>query len=154
MAWQSSDTDLARAQSCIVLSHALPLDVYAPQDLSFVPPGAGSGRFSCIFWLPLESPCNGIHCLFLLASAIVAMSKESLAIDTICLPWVSFSPFSFSFSFLFSGENSTTIASERYTISFESLLTTLMLFAAAFCGCRYGNNETMFLSASSLRMAW
>jgi hypothetical protein len=42
MTWQSSGTDLARAQFCLVLSHALPLDMYAPQAISFVPPGSGA----------------------------------------------------------------------------------------------------------------
>lgn len=54
MTCQSSDTDLARAQFCLVPSHALPLDMYAPQDISFVPPGAGAtaGRFSAAFQAP------------------------------------------------------------------------------------------------------
>ena len=54
MTCQSSDTDLARAQFCLVPSHASPLDMYAPQDISFVPPGAGAtaGRFSAAFQAP------------------------------------------------------------------------------------------------------
>jgi hypothetical protein len=80
MTCQSSDTDLARAQFCLVPSHALPLDMYAPQDISFVPPGAGAmaGRFSAAFQAP---PWNRrameyIAFFFLLTSAIVATSKK------------------------------------------------------------------------------
>jgi len=54
-------------------------------------------------------------------------------------------PAIFFFPFLFFGGDSTTIASERYTIFSESLLTTLMLLLLLVV-CRYGNNETMFLS--------
>jgi len=32
MTWQSSDKDLARAQSCLVSPYASPLDIYAPQE--------------------------------------------------------------------------------------------------------------------------
>jgi hypothetical protein len=93
--------------------------MYAPQDhflCTSLGLGCDSWAFLCFFWLLLESPGNGIHLPFLLASAIVAMPKEE---DRL----FHFFPFSSSlFLFLLLGENSTTIASERYTIFFFSSL--------------------------------
>jgi hypothetical protein len=78
MTWQSSGTDLARLRSCLVSHHALPLDMYAPQEqFPLYLPGAGviAGRFSafsgsswnrwameyiCLFffWLALSLLCR------------------------------------------------------------------------------------------------
>jgi hypothetical protein len=105
MTWQSSGTDLAKARSYL----ASPPNMWASQD-----------NFLCNSWrlgdsvafLNFLAPlwnrrAMGIHCPFLLASAIVAMLKKPDFSLSLC-------------SFSFSGKNSTTIASERYTI-FPSL---------------------------------
>jgi hypothetical protein len=102
--------------------------------------GCDSGAFLCFFWPLLESPGNGIHLpfFFWLALSLLCRKKKT---GRFLFPL--FFPL---FLFLLLGENSTTIASERYTIFFfESLLTTLMLFNCFFCGCRYGNNENNVL---------
>jgi hypothetical protein len=65
MTWQSSDKDLARAQSCLVSPSALPLDMYAPQEHFLCTTlGLDDGGAFLIFRHPLKSPCNGIHCPF------------------------------------------------------------------------------------------
>jgi hypothetical protein len=83
MTWQSSDTDLARAQFCLVLSHALPLDMYAPQDLFLCTSwgwlGDKRGVSAAFLMAPLGIAVQWNTLPFLLASATVAMSKESLA---------------------------------------------------------------------------
>jgi hypothetical protein len=116
--------------------------MYAPQEqFPLYLPGAGviAGRFSAFS----GSSWNRR------AMEYIAFFFFWLALSLLCRKKKTgyFFPFFFlSLSFFVLGENSTTIASERYTIFFfESLLTTLMLFNCFSCGCRYGNNENNVL---------